>query len=47
MADDQQFPEGIRFFPEYLSDEKTRQIQTTPSPLPEGYPLENTGFTVE
>ena len=36
MADRQQFPEGIKFFPEHPSNEKTRQIQTTPSPLLEG-----------
>ena len=30
------FPEGMVFFPEHPSDEKTRQIQTTPSPMLEG-----------
>ena len=36
MANHQQFPAGVEFFPEHPSDEKTRKIQTTPSPLLEG-----------
>ena len=30
---DERFPAGVEFFPEHPSDEKTKQIQTTPSPL--------------
>lgn len=30
------FPEGLNFYPKHPSDEKTRRIQTSPSPMLEG-----------
>ena len=36
MSSTHKFPAGVVFFPEHPSDEKTRKIQTMPSPMLEG-----------
>ena len=36
LSTHQLFPEGLKFYPKHPSDEKTRRIQTSPSPMLEG-----------